>query len=139
MDVNELAELTLEEMDARIEAAKSRMREIDAENADRALSPEATEEFETLRGDVMQLEPAAASVRLRREMVAELAERDENREPTEPAAPAPFQTARPGAVRTADIFDLSDVRASTPEQMRDEIAPRARAEEREQGEASRDR
>jgi HK97 family phage major capsid protein len=100
-------ELTQEELEARQNEIRGRLREIDAEHANQALPADARTEWNELNEELERNEELLGELRARRARVDQLAEREGNREDG-----TSFHTAPPGATRDQDIWDLSTVRSS---------------------------
>lgn len=105
----------MDQIRERLNEITRRLQEIDAEHRGVALSPEAQTEYDGLRKEYIEQQDLLSELTLRKEQLDEIAERGED--PNE--APerrerreAEFQTARPGAVRGEDIWDLSNMRSS---------------------------
>jgi len=124
--------MTLEELRARIEEDRARVREIDAAHAGEYLDPESDDGREWAeRNDRIDAdERTITQIERRQARIAELYNEGEG-EPGDGAAPTreqrQFHSRRPAAVTGDDIFDLSTVRASIsdPRQQGVELHDRA--------------
>lgn len=105
---------TIEELESRLEEIRSRREEIHKEFDGKLFSKEAKEEWESLNDEERSKETLARELRYREEEIAKRAGVEHNTQPG-----AEFHTARPGAVRDDDFWDLSNVRRSVndPEEM----------------------
>jgi HK97 family phage major capsid protein len=97
---------TLTELIAERDELKSRVSAIDAEHAGERFPDEVREEWNRLNGEIDEYDARIKELELRQERVAALGQKPENREELT------FQTARPGATRGENIYDLSTVRRS---------------------------
>lgn len=104
----------VKELRAQLEEARSRVREIDAENAGQYLDPTSSEgeEWNRLNEEIDKLERTIEQCEQREARVSELFESGANTE-----RGASFHTVRPDAIRGEDIWDLAEYRkrASSPE------------------------
>jgi predicted nuclease with TOPRIM domain len=98
--------MTIEEIRARQEEIRGRLQEIDGEFDGRYLDPESDDgqEFERLNDEFEENQKTIDQLEARHARLEQIADRPENRE--EPREFS-FQTARPGATRGEDIWDLS--------------------------------
>jgi HK97 family phage major capsid protein len=105
----------VKELRAQLEEARSRVREIDAENAGKYLDPSSSEgeEWNRLNEQVDELEKTISQCEAREARVGQLFESGRNTE-----AGAVFHTSRPGVARGDDIWDLGEIRkkASSPQE-----------------------
>jgi len=117
-----MAAVTIEELESRQTEIRGRLQEIDAEFAGQALPDDSREEWNRLNDEQEANKTLLAELRARKSRVEELGAKDEAREDG-----AGFHTARPGAVRGNDIYDLSTVRASfaNPAEAAGELRDRA--------------
>jgi HK97 family phage major capsid protein len=97
----------VKELRAQLDEARSRVKEIDSEHAGKYLDPESSDgqEWNRLNEEIDDLAQTLSQCEAREARVAELAGRSDNRE-----SGTSFNTARPGAVRGDDIWDLESVR-----------------------------
>jgi HK97 family phage major capsid protein len=117
-----MAAVTIEELDARQTEIRGRLQEIDNEFAGQALPDDTRDEWNRLNEEFEANTKLREELRARIERVEALKDDEEHREQG-----ATFHTARPGATREEDIWDLSTVRAmvSNPDEARDEYRDRA--------------
>lgn len=115
--------LTVEELKARQTEIRQRLQEIDAEFAGQALPDDTRNEWNELNDEREANETLIGELEARHARIAELAADPEHRE-----AGATFHTARPGATRGQDIWDLTTIRSSfsNPHEARQELHERAR-------------
>jgi HK97 family phage major capsid protein len=93
---------------ARLTEIKARLAEIDSEYAGRSIKgTPAEQEWDTLNAERDEVAATVDELEVRAARLAELAA-----EPTSHERGAHFHSARPGAVRGNDIYDLSTVRAN---------------------------
>jgi HK97 family phage major capsid protein len=100
-----VAAVTKDELRSEIADKKSRLEEIDAENAGERFTEETREEWNRMNGEVDDLESRVEELEARERRLAELSDRPENVEKE-------IQFPRPGVARGDDIYDLSTVRRS---------------------------
>lgn len=112
--------MTPEEIKARREEIKSRLKELDTEFAGKAMPEEERDEFKALVEERKSLDALDEELAVRRQIVEDEAAEPEKRE-------AGFQI-RKERVRGEDIYDLSTIRAavSSPEQAVREMTERAK-------------
>jgi HK97 family phage major capsid protein len=117
---------TIEELDTRLAEIQTRMQEIDTQYKGQALPESEKAEFEGLQAEKHERLRTRAELEERTRWIGELAESPEHRE--EGTTFPTFQTARPGAVRGEDIYDLTTIRSSfsNPEQAVTELHDRAK-------------
>lgn len=115
---------TKEEIRARVDEIKGRLRELDSEHAGEFIDPESDEgqEWRSLNEELDDREQTLTQLEAREQRLQQIAGSDRNRE-----AGAEFGARRGGVARGEDIFDLSTVRASlsNPEEQKRELHERA--------------
>lgn len=95
---------SIEQIEQRQADIRRRLEEINTEHEGRALPQSARDEWNALRGELDQLEQLAGELRTRRDDLARIAgETPQSRE----SGFSGFQTARPGAIRGNDVWDLT--------------------------------
>lgn len=111
--------MTPDEIRARLDEVKSRLKEIDTKHHGEALPEELRAEFKSLVNEKKELIRLDEELEARRRVVEEEAENEENRE-------LGFQVKKP-RIRGEEIYDLSTIRtsAASPEGMVREMRERA--------------
>ena len=99
-----MATVTIEELVAQRDDIRSQVESIDAEHAGERFPDEVRERWNTLNGQIDELEARIGELEARKERVAKLSSSTQNQER------ATFHV--PSAARTENIFDLSSVRRS---------------------------
>ena len=116
---------TKEELLARLADIKTRVGEIDQQFAGSYIDPASSDgqEWNSLNTEYDDTTKIVKQMEARENRIAELA-----KDPANTDEGAGFLTARPGAVRGGDIYDLSTIRstAASPEQARAELHDRAK-------------
>lgn len=97
---------TVTELVAERDELKSRVAQIDAEHAGERFPEEIKEEWNRLNSEIDEYDARIKELELRTARVEQLGSKPENREVPE------WHTARPGATRGENIYDLSTVRRS---------------------------
>jgi HK97 family phage major capsid protein len=109
------------DLEARNTDIIARLQEIQTEFEARAFTDPAKTEWNALNEEIEQNGVLIGELRARDERLAAVAGRTENQEQAGPQ----FQTARPGAVRGGDIYDLTTLRVGAPQEMAVELRDRA--------------
>lgn len=106
--------MTIEELEGRLTEIRSRREELNKEFDGKLFSKEAKEEWESMADEERSKETLVKELRYRHEEIEKRAGSEHNTQPG-----AEFHTARPGAVRGEDFWDLSNVRSNVndPEEM----------------------
>lgn len=114
--------MTIEERQARLTEICARQGELDTEFAGMTFTNEARDEFEALARERVEQLAAVEELEQRHAYLEDQAREAENRES------GVFHTARPGAVRGNDIYDLTTIRSSfsNPDEARRELHDRAK-------------
>jgi len=102
-----VAAVTKDELRSEIADRKTRLEQIDAENAGERFSEETREEWNRVNGEVDELDARVEELIAREDRLLKLAGRSENVERIEMP-----QVGRSGVARGEDIYDLSTVRRS---------------------------
>lgn len=114
MAFEELNELrSIEELVDHQREAEDEMDRLDAENAGLPFPEDVRERYAGLKETVEEIDRRVAELRARQEIAAARANREGNSERIS------FQTSRPGATRTEDIYDTRDWRSVSDSELRD--------------------
>ena len=115
--------MTIDELKARQDEIRSRLKELDSEFAGQEMTTEARSEWDRIEEEFEANSKTLTELEFRRERVEELARKPEHREEG-----APFHTQRSGVARGEDIWDLSTIRSSVsgPEEATRELKERAK-------------
>lgn len=111
---------SVEELNARLAEVRAALIRIDEEARGLPFNAEQREEYAALDEEEREIVKRVAELEARARRVAELAGSPANAERFQ------FQTPRPGATRTENIYDTSDLRFMSPDQAETELRDRAK-------------